>query len=243
MKTWTPYSDRLGPCTRAAGPTRERAVSQGCGPPCLAWASGPAVGEPRGDRRSPAGSSAFRWHGGLGRSVYLVSMLGSAATGVLNVRAADGRAVLKHGQPRLPARRGATRRAPGDPAALPADGPGSRPHIPVDRQRVGAGLRGHRAAVPRLPRGSRRGRRVMSEPRRPGRPGRWRRWLLAGVACSSVLVVGGAAIFVKSQPSAAPLTLSIGRRPAPGRPGRRHLGRGRGDRLPVSHQGEPPRLR
>jgi len=44
----------------------------------------------------------------------------------------------------------------------------------------------------------------VSEPRRPRR---WRRWLLAGVALLVVLVVAGAAIFVKSQPSAAPLTL------------------------------------
>ena len=41
----------------------------------------------------------------------------------------------------------------------------------------------------------------------PGRRRRWWRWLLAGVVLLGVLVVGGAAILVKSQPSAAPLTL------------------------------------
>ncbi|HEY5395347.1 MAG TPA: YceI family protein [Trebonia sp.] len=41
----------------------------------------------------------------------------------------------------------------------------------------------------------------------PRRRRRWWRWLLAGVALLVVLVVGGTAIFVKSQPSAAPLTL------------------------------------
>jgi polyisoprenoid-binding protein YceI len=44
----------------------------------------------------------------------------------------------------------------------------------------------------------------------PGRRGRWWQWLLAGVALLVVLVVAGAAIFVKSQPSAAPLALPPG---------------------------------
>jgi len=44
----------------------------------------------------------------------------------------------------------------------------------------------------------------------PGRRRRWWRWLLAGVVLLVVIVVGGAAIFVKSQPSAAPLTLPAG---------------------------------
>ena len=41
----------------------------------------------------------------------------------------------------------------------------------------------------------------------PGRRRRWWQWLLVGVVLLGVVVVGGAAIFVKSQPSAAPLTL------------------------------------
>ena len=41
----------------------------------------------------------------------------------------------------------------------------------------------------------------------PGRPRRWWQWLLVGVVLLVVLVVGGTAIFVKSQPSAMPLTL------------------------------------
>jgi polyisoprenoid-binding protein YceI len=57
----------------------------------------------------------------------------------------------------------------------------------------------------------------VSGPGRPRRPRRWRWWLLAGVALLVVLVVGGAAIFVKSQPSAAPLTLpSAAARPSAG---------------------------
>jgi polyisoprenoid-binding protein YceI len=43
-----------------------------------------------------------------------------------------------------------------------------------------------------------------------GRRRRWWRWTLAGVALLAVIVVAGAAIFVKSQPSAAPLTLPSG---------------------------------
>ena len=48
----------------------------------------------------------------------------------------------------------------------------------------------------------------------PGRRPRWWQWLLVGVVLLVVIVVGGAAIFVKSQPSAAPLTLP----PAAARP-------------------------
>jgi polyisoprenoid-binding protein YceI len=41
----------------------------------------------------------------------------------------------------------------------------------------------------------------------PGRTRRWWRWLLVGLVLLVVLVVGGAAIYAKSQPTAAPLTL------------------------------------
>jgi polyisoprenoid-binding protein YceI len=43
-----------------------------------------------------------------------------------------------------------------------------------------------------------------------GRRRRWWRWTLVGVVLLAVIVVGGAAIFVKSQPSAAPLALPSG---------------------------------
>ncbi|HEX6569937.1 MAG TPA: nitroreductase/quinone reductase family protein [Acidimicrobiales bacterium] len=65
---------------------------------------------------------------------YLVAMLGDHASWVRNVRAADGRAVLRHG------RREAVRLQEVDPAARPpilrrylACAPGARAHIPVDR--------------------------------------------------------------------------------------------------------------
>lgn len=66
---------------------------------------------------------------------YLVAMLGERANWVLNVRAADGRAVLRHGR-RMP-----VRLLEVEPAARPpilrrylALAPGARPHIPVDRR-------------------------------------------------------------------------------------------------------------
>jgi hypothetical protein len=65
---------------------------------------------------------------------YLVAMLGEGSSWVRNVRAAGGRAVLRHG------RREVVRLEEVDPAARPpilrrylAVAPGARPHIPVDR--------------------------------------------------------------------------------------------------------------
>jgi hypothetical protein len=66
---------------------------------------------------------------------YLAAMLGERTNWVRNVRAADGRAVLRHG------RREAVRLEEVDPPARPpilrrylACAPGARPHIPVDRR-------------------------------------------------------------------------------------------------------------
>jgi polyisoprenoid-binding protein YceI len=44
----------------------------------------------------------------------------------------------------------------------------------------------------------------------PGRRHRWWRWTLAGLVLLVVIIVGGTAAFVKSQPPAAPLTLPQG---------------------------------
>jgi hypothetical protein len=66
---------------------------------------------------------------------YLVAMLGEHANWVQNVRAAGGRAILRHG------RREAVRLDEVDPHARPPIlrryldcAPGARPHIPVDRR-------------------------------------------------------------------------------------------------------------
>jgi hypothetical protein len=66
---------------------------------------------------------------------YLVSMLGEEANWVRNIRAAGGRAVLRHG------RREEVHLEEIDPDARPpilrrylSYAPGARPHIPVDRR-------------------------------------------------------------------------------------------------------------
>ncbi|MEH1057368.1 nitroreductase/quinone reductase family protein [Micromonospora sp. CPCC 206171] len=66
---------------------------------------------------------------------YLVSMLGENANWVRNVRAAGGRAVLRHGgrEPVLLREIDVARRAPILRRYL-ALAPGARPHLPVDRR-------------------------------------------------------------------------------------------------------------
>jgi hypothetical protein len=80
---------------------------------------------------------------------YLVSMLGEGTNWVRNVRAADGRAVLRHGHAetvRL-VEVAAADRAP-DPAAIPRMCPW-RPHPHPDRPQLGSGsLRNSRRRYP-----------------------------------------------------------------------------------------------
>jgi hypothetical protein len=83
------------------------------------------------------------------RERYLVAMLGEDTNWVLNVRAASGRAVLRHG------RREAVRLEDVDPSARPpilrrylACAPGARPHIPVDRH---APLEDFEQIAPQIP--------------------------------------------------------------------------------------------
>ncbi|SEH04014.1 protein of unknown function [Nonomuraea solani] len=67
---------------------------------------------------------------------YLVSMLGQKANWVLNMRAAGGRVVLRHGRPvqvRLEEIEPAAAWAPVLRRYLEL-GPGARPHVPVDRR-------------------------------------------------------------------------------------------------------------
>jgi F420H(2)-dependent quinone reductase len=80
---------------------------------------------------------------------YLVAMLGENTNWVRNVRAADGRVLLRHG------RREAVRLEDVDPAARPpilrrylACAPGARPHIPVDRH---ASLEEFEQIAPQIP--------------------------------------------------------------------------------------------
>jgi hypothetical protein len=80
---------------------------------------------------------------------YLVAMLGEHTNWVRNVRAAGGRAMLRHG------RREAVRLKEVDPEARPpilrrylASAPGARPHIPVDRH---APLEDFEQVAPKIP--------------------------------------------------------------------------------------------
>ncbi len=80
---------------------------------------------------------------------YLVAMLGEGTNWVRNVRAAEGRAVLRHG------RREVVRLKEVDSAARPpilcrylACAPGARPHIPVDRH---APLEEFEQVAPQIP--------------------------------------------------------------------------------------------
>jgi len=80
---------------------------------------------------------------------YLVAMLGEDASWPRNVRAAGGRAVLRHG------RREVVRLEEVDPAARPpvirrylAVAPGARPHIAVDRH---APVEEFASIAPRIP--------------------------------------------------------------------------------------------
>ena len=80
---------------------------------------------------------------------YLVAMLGERTNWVRNVRAADGRATLRHG------RRETVRLVEVDPADRApilrrylAVAPGARPHVPVDRHAPPADFE---RAAPRIP--------------------------------------------------------------------------------------------
>ena len=110
----------------------------------------------------------------LGAERYLVSMLGESASWVRNLRAADGRAVLRHRRreavllEEVPA--GA--RAPILRRYL-AVAPGARPHIPVERhaslaelERVAARLPVFRV-IPLSPTSSDAGQEVPPDPTRP----------------------------------------------------------------------------
>jgi polyisoprenoid-binding protein YceI len=136
---------------------------------------------------------------------YLVPMLGEQCNWVQNVRAADGRATLRH-------RRAVACRLVEVPVSERApvikrylqQVPGARPHIPVDRR---APVADFEAIAPRYP-------VFRVAPRaglgRPARERHWRRWIVASVVALVLLVVLAAGLFIKLQPSPAPLTLPQG---------------------------------
>jgi polyisoprenoid-binding protein YceI len=136
---------------------------------------------------------------------YLVPMLGERCNWVQNVRAAGGRATLRH-------RRAVACRLVEVPVSERASVikryleqvPGARPHIPVDRR---APVADFEAIAPRYP-----VFRVapLAGPGRPARKRHWWRWIVASVVALVLLVVLAAGLFTKLQPSPAPLTLPRG---------------------------------
>jgi hypothetical protein len=149
--------------------------------------------------RFPLGMARFADHW------YLVPMLGEQCNWVQNVRAAGGRATLRH-------RRAVACRLVEVPVSDRApiikryleQVPGARPHIPVDRR---APVADFEAIAPRYP-----VFRVVSlaGPGRPARKRHWWRWIVASVVTIVGLVVLAVGLFIKLQPSPAPLTLPRG---------------------------------
>jgi polyisoprenoid-binding protein YceI len=135
---------------------------------------------------------------------YLVPMLGEQCNWVQNVRAASGRAALRHRRAvacrlvEVPV----SERAPVIKRSL-EQVPGARPHIPVSRR---APVADFEAIAPRYP--------VFKVtplgPARPARKHHWWRWIVASVVALVLLVVLAAGLFIKLQPSPAPLALPRG---------------------------------
>jgi polyisoprenoid-binding protein YceI len=143
---------------------------------------------------------------------YLVPMLGGRCNWVRNVRAAGGRATLRHRRStecRL-AEVPVSERAPIIKRYL-TQVPGARPHVPVDRR---APVADFEAIAPRCP----VFRVIPAAAPRPQRRRHWWRWLLAGVAALVILAVLAAAALIKLQPVPAPLALPRGAASAPSGP-------------------------
>jgi polyisoprenoid-binding protein YceI len=140
---------------------------------------------------------------------YLVPMLGDKCNWVENVRAAGGRATLRHG-------RATACRLIEEPVGQRAaiikrylqQVPGARPHVPVDRR---APITDFEAIAPHYA-----VFRIAQEDGadRVGRKRHWWRWIAVGLVTLVLLIVLAAGVFIKLQPSAAPLALP----PGPGRP-------------------------
>ena len=153
----------------------------------------------------------------VGDQWYLVSMLGERCNWVQNVRAADGRATLLHRRA-TPCRLvevPVSERAPIIKRYL-ARVPGARPHVPAGRHAPLADFESIAARYPvfrvvPVPALARRADRAA----RSGRRHHWWRWASAAAAALVVLVVVAAGIFIKLQPSLAPLALPAGAASAP----------------------------
>jgi len=207
MSSW-PYSDdRLRAMYRGgrANATARRfsrmwATAFGLGLAPRRWVTLEVVGRRTGQlARFPLGMAD------LGGQWYLVPMLGERCNWVQNVRAAGGRATLRR-------RRAVACRLTEVPVGERApiikryleQVPGARPHIPVDRH---APVADFEAIAPRYP-----VFRIaqLNEPGRPAQKRHWWRWIVAGLVALVLLAVLAVGLFVKLQPSPAPLTFPSG---------------------------------
>ncbi len=136
---------------------------------------------------------------------YLVSMLGERCNWVQNVRAAEGRVTLRHG--RAVACRLVEVPAGERPPIIKRflqKVPGARPHIPVSRRAAVSDFEPIAPSYPvfRVDRQDGSGQ--------PARKHHWWRWIAASIVALVLLVVLAGGLFVKLQPSPAPLTLPSG---------------------------------
>jgi polyisoprenoid-binding protein YceI len=138
---------------------------------------------------------------------YLVPMLGERCHWVRNVRAAGGRATLRHG-------RAVACRLVEVPAAERApiirrylqQVPGARPHVPAGRN---APVAEFEAIAPRYPvfRVCAGRPDPAAGPARSAGRRRWWRWIVCGAVTLAALVVLAAVLFVKLNPAPSPLAL------------------------------------
>ena len=159
---------------------------------------------------------------------YLVPMLGEGCNWVRNVRAADGRVILRRRRA-VPCRLTEVpvpERAPVIRRYLQKV-PGARPHIPVDRH---APMADFEAIAPRYP--------VFLVSSAPVRRRHWWRRILVTAAVLVAVIIAAAGAFVKLQPTLAPLALPSGSAGAPAGPldGEWHVtaGSAAGFRVPES---------
>jgi polyisoprenoid-binding protein YceI len=155
---------------------------------------------------------------------YLVPMLGARCNWVENVRAADGRVILRR-------RRGVPCQLTEVPAGERAPilrrylekVPGARPHIPVGQDAPLAEFEAISARYPvfRVLRADDPGHpahRAARPERAAPRKRHWWRWVLAGAGVLVVLAVLATGLFVKLQAAAPSLALPAGRASAPAGP-------------------------
>jgi polyisoprenoid-binding protein YceI len=249
MNSWPISDDRLRAMYQGghAGTTARRfarvwAAAFGLGLLPKRWVTLEVAGRRSGRiTRFPLGMADWNGHW------YLVPMLGEHCNWVQNVRAADGRATLRH-------RRAVPCRLVEIPLSERAaiirryleKVPGARPHLPVGRH---AALADFEAIAPRYPvfqvvpadpphgaastgrplSGVHYRQRAITQQDRSETPGprvargssrrrHWWRWLLAAAGLLAAMAIAAVALFIELQPSPSALALPTARASAPAGP-------------------------